>query len=90
MQISDRVENSICLFRMSRVVTFNQHSSLKQTFNYEFVTQLISMYIHLSIFLQYLIKIMGFWGFGVLGFWGKDPEGAIKKAREWTIQYANQ
>ncbi len=23
-------------------------------------------------------------------FWKKDPEAAIKKAREWTITYANQ
>ena len=25
----------------------------------------------------------------IADFWRKDPEGAIKKAREWTIQHAN-
>ncbi len=26
----------------------------------------------------------------IADFWKKDPEAAIKKAREWTITYANQ
>ncbi|CDW77779.1 ubiquitin conjugating enzyme e2 [Stylonychia lemnae] len=26
----------------------------------------------------------------IADFWKKDPEAAIKKAREWTVQYANQ
>jgi ubiquitin-conjugating enzyme E2 N len=25
----------------------------------------------------------------IADFWKKDAEAAIKKAREWTIQYAN-
>ena len=26
----------------------------------------------------------------IADFWKKDPEAAIKKAKEWTVQYANQ
>ncbi len=26
----------------------------------------------------------------IADFWKKDPEAAIKKAREWTALYANQ
>ena len=25
----------------------------------------------------------------IADFWRKDPDGAIKKAREWTVQFAN-